>query len=143
MSNEEHHFKSKADEGASKTYPQQAGTVRENGYIVIKNRPYKVSLPNNLHPTIVSSSWDKTVKIWNLSNCKLKSTLAGHSGYVNTVAVSLDGPLCMSGGKDGVILLWDLAEGRGFTRSMPGSIVHALYLSHNMYWRGLINDLKI
>ncbi|RRT55962.1 hypothetical protein GW17_00020070 [Ensete ventricosum] len=44
MSDEEHHFESKADAGASKTYPQQAGTIRKNGYIVIKGRPCKVSL---------------------------------------------------------------------------------------------------
>jgi hypothetical protein len=44
MSDEEHHFESKADAGASKTYPQQAGTIRKNGYIVIKNRPCKVYL---------------------------------------------------------------------------------------------------
>ncbi|KNA09394.1 hypothetical protein SOVF_153970 [Spinacia oleracea] len=42
MSDEEHQFESKADAGASKTYPQQAGTIRKNGYIVIKNRPCKV-----------------------------------------------------------------------------------------------------
>lgn len=42
MSDEEHHFESKADAGASKTYPQQAGTIRKNGYIVIKARPCKV-----------------------------------------------------------------------------------------------------
>ena len=42
MSDEEHHFESKGDAGASKTYPQQAGTIRKNGYIVIKNRPCKV-----------------------------------------------------------------------------------------------------
>ncbi|KAJ8760887.1 hypothetical protein K2173_021925 [Erythroxylum novogranatense] len=42
MSDEEHHFESKADAGASKTFPQQAGTIRKNGYIVIKNRPCKV-----------------------------------------------------------------------------------------------------
>ncbi|KAF7071211.1 hypothetical protein CFC21_076599 [Triticum aestivum] len=41
---EEHQFESKADAGASKTYPQQAGTIRKNGYIVIKNRPCKVIL---------------------------------------------------------------------------------------------------
>jgi len=42
---EEHHdvqFDS-ADAGASTTYPQQAGTIRKNGFIVIKNRPCKVS----------------------------------------------------------------------------------------------------
>jgi translation initiation factor 5A len=42
---EDHHFESKADAGASKTYPQQAGTIRKNGYIVIKQRPCKVRIP--------------------------------------------------------------------------------------------------
>ncbi|CAN1328371.1 Eukaryotic translation initiation factor 5A [Linum perenne] len=42
MSDEEHHFESKADAGASKTYPQQAGAIRKGGHIVIKNRPCKV-----------------------------------------------------------------------------------------------------
>ncbi|KAK3027377.1 hypothetical protein RJ639_040175 [Escallonia herrerae] len=36
MSDEEHHFESKADAGASKTFPQQAGTIRKNGYIVVE-----------------------------------------------------------------------------------------------------------
>ena len=35
------HFES-ADAGASLTYPQQAGTIRKNGFLVIKNRPCKV-----------------------------------------------------------------------------------------------------
>ncbi|KAL6188444.1 hypothetical protein ACLB2K_039837 [Fragaria x ananassa] len=34
MSDEEHQFESKADAGASKTYPQQAGTIRKNGYLI-------------------------------------------------------------------------------------------------------------
>lgn len=42
---EEHQFESKADAGASKTYPMQAGAIRKNGHIVIKNRPCKVFLP--------------------------------------------------------------------------------------------------
>ena len=37
------HFES-ADAGASLTYPQQAGTVRKNGFLVIKGRPCKVSV---------------------------------------------------------------------------------------------------
>lgn len=41
MSDEEHQFES-SDAGASKTFPQQAGTIRKNGYIVIKSRPCKV-----------------------------------------------------------------------------------------------------
>ncbi|KAH9623354.1 hypothetical protein KSS87_000325 [Heliosperma pusillum] len=42
MSDDDHHFESSADAGASKTYPQQAGTIRKNGHIVIKTRPCKV-----------------------------------------------------------------------------------------------------
>ncbi|KZV21730.1 guanine nucleotide-binding protein subunit beta-like protein [Dorcoceras hygrometricum] len=90
--------------------------------------------PNALQPMIVSGSWDKNVKIWNLSNCKLRSTLSGHTGYVNTVAVSPDGSLCASGGKDGVILLWDLAEGKRLYSLEAGSVIHALCFSPNRYW---------
>jgi hypothetical protein len=42
MSDDEHHFESKADAGASKTFPQQAGTIRKGAYLVIKQRPCKV-----------------------------------------------------------------------------------------------------
>jgi translation initiation factor 5A len=42
MSDDEHHFESKADAGASKTFPQQAGTIRKNANLVIKQRPCKV-----------------------------------------------------------------------------------------------------
>jgi len=42
MSDDEHHFESKADAGASKTIPQQAGTIRKGAYLVIKQRPCKV-----------------------------------------------------------------------------------------------------
>ncbi|CAI9102571.1 OLC1v1000861C1 [Oldenlandia corymbosa var. corymbosa] len=38
----EHQFEPKADSGASKTFPSQAGLIRKGGYIVIKNRPCKV-----------------------------------------------------------------------------------------------------
>ncbi|CAG7899810.1 unnamed protein product [Brassica rapa] len=43
MSDEEHHVES-SDDGEPMTYPQQAGTIRENGYIVIKGRPCKFRL---------------------------------------------------------------------------------------------------
>ena len=38
-------------------------------------------------------------QVWNLTNCKLRHNLAGHTGYINTVTVSPDGSLCASGGK--------------------------------------------
>jgi len=63
--------------------------------------------PNLNTPLIVSAGWDKMVKVWNLTHCKLRTNLFGHNGYVNTVTVSPDGSLCASGGKDGIAMLWD------------------------------------
>lgn len=43
MSEHEHETFESVDAGASLTYPQQAGTIRKNAYIVINNRPCKVA----------------------------------------------------------------------------------------------------
>jgi WD40 repeat protein len=67
--------------------------------------------PNQENPVIVSAGWDKTVKVYNLSNLKQRTDLVGHTGYLNTVTVSPDGSLCASGGKDGTAMLWDLNAG--------------------------------
>lgn len=55
--------------------------------------------PMTNNPIIVSAGWDKLVKVFHLTNCKLKNNLTGHRGYINTVTVSPDGSLCASGGK--------------------------------------------
>lgn len=83
-------------------------------------------------PTIVSCGWDKTVKVWN--NCRLRTDLVGHTGYLNTVTVSPDGTLCASGGKDGVAMLWDLSEGKRLYSLEAGDMIHSLVFSPNRYW---------
>merc|ERR1711971_26956 len=35
--------------------------------------------PNNQNPIIVSTGWDKYVKVWNLTNCRLKTNHIGHT----------------------------------------------------------------
>merc|ERR1712098_240525 len=57
--------------------------------------------PSAKMPLIVSAGWDKLVKVWNLSSCKLRTNLVGQGGVVYTIAISPDGSLCSSGGKDG------------------------------------------
>lgn len=90
--------------------------------------------PNLAVPLIVSAGWDKLVKVWNLTQCKLRTTLFGHTGYVNSVTVSPDGSLCASGGKDGTAMLWDLNEGRHLSSLEAGDVIHALVFSPNRYW---------
>jgi guanine nucleotide-binding protein subunit beta-2-like 1 protein len=90
--------------------------------------------PNQSAPVIVSAGWDKLVKVWNLSNCRLRTDLAGHTGYLNTVTISPDGSLCASGGKDGTAILWDLTEGKRLYTLEAGDIINSLVFSPNRYW---------
>jgi len=90
--------------------------------------------PNTQNPTIVSGGWDKLVKVWNLQNCKLKTNLVGHTGYVNSVTISPDGSLCASGGKDGTVRLWDLNEGKHLYSLDGGDIINSLIFSPTRYW---------
>ena len=85
-------------------------------------------------PLIVSCGWDKVVKVWSLSTCKLRTNLVGHKGYLNTVAVSPDGSLCASGGKDGVAMLWDLSEGKRLYSLKADDVIHELCFSPTRYW---------
>merc|ERR1711953_1657203 len=87
-------------------------------------------------PVIVSAGWDKLVKVWNLTNCKLKRDYRGHIGYLNTVNVSPDGSLCASGGRDGQAKLWDIGseEAKPLHTLEAGDEIYALTFSPNRYW---------
>jgi len=99
--------------------------------------------PNTQTPLIVSGGWDKVVKVWNLGNCKLRTNLYGHTGYVNSVTVSPDGSLCASGGKDGTAMLWDLSEGKHLYSLDAGDIINAVCFSPNRYWLCAATDSSI
>merc|ERR1712108_58380 len=90
--------------------------------------------PNNQNPIIVSAGWDKYVKVWNLTNCKLKTNHIGHTGYLNTVTMSPDGSLCASGGKDAKAMLWDLNDGKHLYTLDNNDIINPLCFSPNRYW---------
>ena len=99
--------------------------------------------PNVQNPIIVSAGWDKLVKVWNLTNCKLRTDHIGHTGYVNTVTVSPDGSLCASGGKDGTAHLWDLNERKHLYSLEAGNTINALVFSPNRYWLCAATDTCI
>ncbi|PAA52259.1 hypothetical protein BOX15_Mlig032426g1, partial [Macrostomum lignano] len=90
--------------------------------------------PNAANPIIVSAGVDRLVKVWNLTNCKLRTNHIGHNGYLNTVAISPDGSLCASGGKDGKAMLWDLNEGKHLYTLEAGNTINAMAFSPNRYW---------
>jgi len=99
--------------------------------------------PNAANPLIVSGGWDRVVKVWSLTNCKLKTNLYGHSGYVNSVTVSPDGSLCASGGKDGSAMLWELNEGKHLYTLDAPNVINALSFSPNRYWLCAATDTLV
>jgi guanine nucleotide-binding protein subunit beta-2-like 1 protein len=90
--------------------------------------------PSTSNPQIVTGGWDKLVKVWNLTHCKLKHTLVGHTGPINTVTISPDGSLCASGGEDSIAMLWDLNEGKHLYSLEANATIHSLVFSPNRYW---------
>jgi len=99
--------------------------------------------PSAKQPLIVSAGWDKLVKVWSLTDCKLRTNLVGHSGVVYNVCVSPDGSLCASGGKDGTAMLWDVNDGKHLYSLDAGSTVNAMSFSPKNYWLVAATDTSI
>ncbi len=62
--------------------------------------------------TLISGSFDKTIKLWHLSTGQLIRTLTEHSDRVRCVAISPSGQILASGSADKTIKLWDLSTGK-------------------------------
>lgn len=68
---------------------------------------------------ILSSSHDKTLRIWDLVSGECLHILRGHTGWVNSCAVSQEGRLAASASSDHTVILWDI-EAIFTSSSVPG-----------------------
>jgi len=76
---------------------------------------------------LITSSWDKTAKLWNVATGEEIRTLDGHAEQVYTVAFSPKGKRVASGCNDGTIKIWDAATGKE-TATLSGhkGVVHSI-----------------
>ena len=65
--------------------------------------------------TLLSASYDKTVKLWDAGTGQLIKTFDGHSASVNSVAFTPDGQRFASGSTDKTVRLWDVRSGQTVT----------------------------
>lgn len=67
------------------------------------------NLPN-VNLMLATSSYDHTVKLWDVESSKLIKSLAAHQGPVMKVAFSPDFKFLASSGNDGCIALWSMKD---------------------------------
>lgn len=60
---------------------------------------------------IVSSSWDETIRVWEVATGKELQTLTGHSGQIINAVYSSNGQFIASVSFDKTIRVWDAASG--------------------------------
>jgi len=76
--------------------------------ILVNSRVRSVNFSHD-GKTLVSGSWDNTIKLWNESTGQEILTLKGHEGPVWSVNFSPDeGKTLVSGSDDGTIKLWNV-----------------------------------
>ena len=61
--------------------------------------------------SLVSGSYDKTVKLWDVQTGGVVKTFSGHTSWVRSVSISADCTRIVSGSSDKTIHLWDIQTG--------------------------------
>jgi WD40 repeat protein/serine/threonine protein kinase len=84
--------------------------------------------------TIVSGSWDKSVRVWDASSGRELFKLPGHTNSVRSVAFSPDGQRIVAGG-DQTAIVWDVATVRELFR-LTGHVgaITSVAFSANGLW---------
>jgi len=61
--------------------------------------------------SLVSGSYDKTVKLWDMQTGGVVKTFCGHTHWVWSVSISADCTRIVSGSDDEILCLWDIQTG--------------------------------
>jgi WD40 repeat protein len=90
-----------------------AGTLKEKKVLTGHSAPvYAVAF----HPTdpkvLATASQDKTARLWDIEEGKMKVELKGHTDIVDTIAFSPDGKSLATASADKTVRLWNPADGK-------------------------------
>ena len=67
-------------------------------------------------PFVVTGSFDRTARLWDVNSGREVHRFEGHSGSVNSIAISFDGRYVVTGSDDKTARLWKLDSGREVRR---------------------------
>ena len=102
--------------------------------------------------TVVTSSWDKTAKLWDAVSGACRATLSGHSNDVSAAAFSPDGKTVVTSSWDKTAKLWDTssyastssAPAASSSATVPSDVAALLsQLSLTSYGDALVSQLGV
>jgi WD40 repeat protein/class 3 adenylate cyclase len=77
---------------------------------------------------VVTSSFDHTARIWNVSDGKELAVLKGHIGTLKSAVFSPDGKQVLTAADDGTARVWDMATGKQlYVLNQTGDVRTAVY----------------
>lgn len=105
-----------------------------------------IATPLDNSDTILSSSRDKSIIVWNLSRDETnygvpRRRLTGHGHFVQDVVISSDGQFALSGSWDGTLRLWDLNTG-ATTRRFVGHTKDVLSVAFSVDNRQIVSGSR-
>ncbi len=85
--------------------------------------------------TLVSCSYDKTIKVWELKTGSLHGSIKAHTRWVSCIAISPDNQILASGSLDNTVKIWHLGSGNPI-RTLEGLSGYAISLAMSPTLRG-------
>lgn len=86
---------------------------------------------------LISCSFDKTIRVWEMPACRLVRTLTGHTDVITSIALGSDQrsneQILISGSWDESVRIWDWKTGEqkqqlgGYTGKVPMGTIHPTY----------------
>jgi F-box and WD-40 domain protein CDC4 len=102
-----------ADPATSPGTTTSPSTVSANPYFLRKLTGHSQSVRalSGAGNTLVSGSYDHTVRVWRISTGECRWRLQGHTAKVYSVVYDVEKDRCFSGSMDHVVKVWDLTRG--------------------------------
>lgn len=100
----------------AKTCVLQEGTSDNQGDLYIRSVCFS---PDGKY--LATGAEDKQIRIWDIAEKKVKSTLTGHKQEIYSLEYSKDGRILASGSGDKTVRIWDMEKG--------GALLYVLYTS--------------
>lgn len=121
--------------------------LKEKKNSLFEPHPHQATVSNlSISPdstNLVSASWDKTIKIWEIQADKfeLKHTIQAHDGSITKSIITEDGKSIISASQDTYIKKWDLATGTlEYTIGQHSKSITSMSLKDNQIITASIDD---